>query len=239
MLHKAPELKGHAVVSREEWLDARRKLLKAEKEVTRSRDALAVKRRELPWVKVDKTYVFEGPQGNITLSDIFDGRSQLFVYHFMFGPDWEAGCDGCSFLADHIDGPNQHLRHHDVTIVAVSRASIDKLSAFKKRMGWHFPWYSSLDSDFNFDFGVSYHREDLDAGPVMHNFTEQKLSFEEQPGMSVFYKDENGDIFHTYSGYERAGDELIGAHAFLDMTPKGRNEDEVMGWMRLHDEYGD
>lgn len=227
----------HKVVGQQEWIAARQELLKKEKGLTRQRDEISRLRRELPWAKVDKVYVFEDENDNRTLAELFDGRSQLIVYHFMFAPDWDEGCDGCSFICDHVDAARQHFEHHDVSFVAVSRGPIDKLQAFKKRMGWTFKWVSSLESDFNFDYNVSYTRDELDGGPVFHNYKLQKLQGEEQPGISVFYKDENGDIYHTYSSYERGGDLLIGAYNWIDLTPKGRNEASAMDWVRLHDEY--
>ncbi|MEA2553625.1 MAG: hypothetical protein QOJ65_1801 [Fimbriimonadaceae bacterium] len=230
-------VKTHEVVSEEAWIKARQKLLEKEKEWTGAKDALSRERQALPWVKVDKTYVFEGPHGLETLADLFDGRSQLIVYHFMYAPEWVEGCSGCSFISDHIDGALPHLENHDVSVVAISRAPLSKLEAFKNRMGWKFKWVSSHDSDFNYDYHVSYKREDLDKGPVFHNFKMQKLTGEEQPGISAFYKDENGDVFHTYSTYERGGDILIGAYNYLDLAPLGRNEATGMDWMRLHDQY--
>jgi predicted dithiol-disulfide oxidoreductase (DUF899 family)/predicted SnoaL-like aldol condensation-catalyzing enzyme len=232
-------VRSHKVVSREEWLKARKALLAKEKELTRQRDELSRQRRELPWVKVEKNYIFDGPKGQETLADLFDRRSQLIIYHFMFGPGWEEGCSGCSFLADHIDGARVHLEHHDVSLVVASRAPLPQLEAFKKRMGWRFKWVSSNGSDFNYDFGVSYKREDLDQGNVFHNFQMQKLSSEEQPGLSVFYRAEAGDIFHTYSTYERGLDLCVGAYNYLDLMPKGRNESSPQDWVRLHDRYGD
>ncbi|MGV3616761.1 MAG: DUF899 domain-containing protein [Fimbriimonas sp.] len=228
---------AHAVVSKAEWIEARQRLLLREKELTRLRDQVSAERLELPWVKVEKAYTFEGPDGGLTLANLFQGRSQLIVYHFMFGPGWEEGCSGCSFLADHIDGANQHLAHHDVSLVVVSRAPYADFAGFKQRMDWKFRWVSSFGSDFNYDYQASYRREDLDRGEVFHNFKMQKLNGEEQPGISCFYRDENGDIFHTYSSYERGGDILIGAYNYLDIAPKGRNEAEIMDWMRLHDQY--
>ncbi|MEO6052983.1 MAG: thioredoxin family protein, partial [Chthoniobacterales bacterium] len=227
------ELKGHKVVSQDEWISARKELLKAEKEHVHRLDALSAQRRELPWVKVEKNYVFEGPNGKQTLSDLFEGRSQLITYHFMFGPDWEEGCHGCSFLADHFDGANLHLAHHDVSLVAISRAPYSKLAAFQKRMGWHFKWLSSGDNDFNFDYHVSFTKEQLAKGKIYYNFEEKEESeMEELPGGSVFYKDKDGAIYHTYSSYARGLDALIGAHNFLDLTPKGRNEETTMDWVR-------
>lgn len=229
---------GHRVVSNQEWIGLRTELLKKEKELTRARDAVNRDRLALPWTLVDKTYVFEGPKGNVSLADLFDGRSQLIVYHFMYAPGWEEGCSGCSFLCDHIDGALPHLQNHDVSVVAISRATLPEIETFKKRMRWGFPWVSSHDSDFNYDFGVSYTREDLDRGGVFHNFSMQKLRGEEQPGISAFYKDSTGAVYRTYSSYERGGDLLIGTYNYLDLAPKGRNEQGNMGdWMKLHDLY--
>ena len=224
------------VVSQEEWLNKRKELLIKEKEATRTLDNLAKLRLELPWTKVEKDYTFEGPNGKLKLADLFGKNSQLIVYHFMYAPGWEEGCSGCSFLSDHIDGANQHLPHHDVTLVAVSRAPYQDFQAFKKRMGWKFPWYSSFGSDFNYDYHVSFKANE--GGEYNFAPTTQDKD-EEAPGMSCFYKDEDGTIYHTYSGYSRAGDILIGAHNWLDIAPLGRNEEGTMGWMKLHDEYED
>jgi predicted dithiol-disulfide oxidoreductase (DUF899 family) len=228
------------VVSEAEWVVARKELLKKEKEFTHQRDALSAERRMLPWVKIDKEYVFDGPKGKETLADLFDGRSQLIVYHFMFGPDWEEGCPSCSFLCDHIDGTLAHLEHHDVTLLAISRAPLSKLEAYKKRMGWRFKWVSSFGSDFNFDYHVSFTEKEIAQGKIHYNY-EMTEGGEEQPGISVFYKDENGDIFHTYSSYARGGDILIGTYNYLDLTPLGRQEKkgEGMDWVRRHDRYDD
>ncbi|MFM0336023.1 DUF899 domain-containing protein [Paraburkholderia fungorum] len=228
----------HRIGTREEWLAASRALLVEEKALTRARDELARKRRTLPWVKVDKTYVFDTPQGRKTLADLFDGRSQLIVYHFMLGPDWEEGCVGCSFLSDHIDGILPHLEHHDVSYVTVSRAPLAKLEAFRKRMGWKFPWVSSNGSDFNFDYHVSFTPEEVASKTAFYNFTEQDVGIDELHGHSVFYKDEKGDVYHTYSSYARGGEEFMNTYAHLDVTPKGR--DEVRGmtdWLKHHDRY--
>ena len=232
----------HPVVSHDAWLAARKEHLKKEKEFTRLRDQLSAERRALPWVKIDKTYVFEGPNGKVTLADLFDGRSQLIVYHFMFGPGWEQGCPSCSFLSDHIDGAVVHLAHRDVSLVAVSRAPLPQIEAFKKRMGWRFPWVSSYSTDFNFDYHVSFTKEQMAKGPVDYNFTPREFPSEEAPGLSVFYKDERGEIFHTYSAYARGLDLLIGAYNYLDLAPKGRDEDALaytMAWVRHHDRYGE
>jgi predicted dithiol-disulfide oxidoreductase (DUF899 family) len=228
------------VVSREEWIKARKAHLRREKELTRLRDQVSAERRALPWVKVDKNYLFDTPDGKQTLAQLFDGRSQLIVYHFMWRHDLDTGCDGCSFLSDHIDGANWHLPHNDVTLLAVSRAPLAKLEAYKRRMGWKFKWVSSLGSDFNYDYHVSFTKDDLAKGKVYYNYDmTEGWGMEELPGISVFYKDANGDIFHTYSSYARGGDLLIGAHNWLDLTPKGRNETTIMDWMRRHDEYED
>jgi predicted dithiol-disulfide oxidoreductase (DUF899 family) len=231
------------VVSRDEWLAARKKLLKQEKELTRQRDALSAKRRELPWVRVEKEYVFDTPKGKQTLADLFDGRSQLVVNHFMLGPGWKQGCVGCSFGADHIDGALVHLEHHDVTVVVVSRAPLHEIEAYKKRMGWRFKWVSSYGSDFNYDYHVSFTKDDIAKGEVYYNFEMTEASIEELPGLSVFYKDAAGDIFHTYSTYARGAEELLGTYMVLDLTPKGRNETgpnhNLMDWVRRHDEYGE
>lgn len=226
------------VVSQEEWLAASRDLLAREKEFTRQRDALSAARRALPMVKVEKEYTFDGPNGTVRLGDLFAGRGQLIVYHFMFAPSWEAGCDGCSFVCDHVDAARQHFEHHDISFTAISRAPLARLEAYKKRMGWTFPWVSSGDGDFNYDYQASFRREDLDRGPVLYNFTQQKLRGEDQPGLSVFLRGENGEIYHTYSSYERGLDLLIGAYNFIDLTPIGRNETGGMeNWMKRHDEY--
>jgi predicted dithiol-disulfide oxidoreductase (DUF899 family) len=232
-------MEGHKVVSREEWLDARKTLLLREKEATHLRDAINAERLALPWVKVEKNYIFDTPQGRKTLADLFAGRSQLIVYHFMLGPGWEAGCPGCSFLSDHLDGALPHLNHHDVTLTAVSRAPLSEIEAYKRRMGWHFPWASSFDSDFNFDYNVSFAKDEMEKGKVFYNFQELPASeaFDELPGLSAFYKDEAGNVFHTYSGYARGGEELIGTMMILDRAPKGRNEKTTMDFVRRHDEY--
>lgn len=230
---------NHPVVTQSEWLDASRKFLAREKEFTKMRDQLNQARRELPWVKVEKEYVFEGTEGKRSLSDLFNGKSQLIVYHFMFGPGWEEGCPGCSFVSDHVDGARQHFEHHDISYVAVSRAPLAELLPYKQRMGWSFPWYSSCGTDFNFDFQASFRPEDLEKGPVLFNFKEQTLKGQEQPGLSVFVKDENGEIYHTYSSYERGLDLLCGAYNWIDLTPLGRNESGPMDWVRRHDAYED
>ena len=235
----ATEVNPSKVVSREQWLVARKDLLTREKELTRLRDEVSRHRRELPWVKIDKEYVFDGPDGRETLTDLFDGRSQLIVYHFMLGPGWEEGCKSCSYLADHFDGANWHLPHRDVTFVVISRAPLSEIQSYQKRMGWCFKWISSHGNDFNFDYHVSFTEEDEKKGKVYYNYATQDFISDELPGLSVFYKDENGDVFHTYSTYARGLDSLVGAYNFLDLTPKGRNEnpDSTMDWVRRHDEY--
>jgi predicted dithiol-disulfide oxidoreductase (DUF899 family) len=227
------------VVSREEWLKARLELLAAEKEFTRQRDALTRRRMAMPWERVEKSYRFEGPKGALSLADLFDGRSQLIVYHFMLGPDWEEGCKSCSFWADSFDGIPIHLNHRDVTFTAISRAPLAKIEAYKQRMGWSFPWVSSYGSDFNYDFHVSFTAEQLAAGKVDYNYHPVE-GYEELPGISVFYKNERGEVFHTYSCYERGIDMVNGAYQFLDLAPKGRDEDgldDSMAWVRRHDQY--
>jgi predicted dithiol-disulfide oxidoreductase (DUF899 family) len=231
----------HAVVTPDQWLAARRALLAKEKAFYHARDALNVERLALPWVRVDKNYVFDTPEGKQTLSDLFDGRSQLMVYHFMLGPAWEAGCPGCSFLSDHLDGALPHLEHHDVTLVAVSRAPLAEIEAYKARMGWRFPWVSAFGSDFNHDYHVSFTKEELASGKIFYNFGDLPVppgaTGTEQPGLSAFYKDENGTVFHTYSSYARGPEELIGTLMILDRAPKGRNEQKTMDFVRRHDEY--
>jgi predicted dithiol-disulfide oxidoreductase (DUF899 family) len=227
------------VVSEAEWLVARKDLLTREKEFSRQRDALSAARRELPMVKVEKEYIFDGPDGKETLADLFEGRSQLIVYHFMFGPGWEEGCKSCSYLADHFDGANWHLPHRDATLVVVSRAPLSEFAPYKKRMGWRFRWVSSHGSDFNFDYHVSFTKDEEKTNKVYYNYAVGEFMSDELPGLSVFYKDEDGDIFHTYSTFARGLDPLVGAYNFLDLVPKGRDEDpdSTMSWVRRHDEY--
>jgi predicted dithiol-disulfide oxidoreductase (DUF899 family) len=236
-------MQQHAVVSQEEWLVARSALLAKEKEATHLRDKINAERLALPWVKVEKEYIFDTSHGKKALAELFDGRSQLIVYHFMLGPGWEAGCPGCSFLCDHIDGTLSHLNHHDVTLTAVSRAPLAEIAAYKKRMGWQFPWVSSFSSDFNFDYHVSFTGDDLASGNAIYNFTKApapaKPADSELPGLSAFYQDENGDVFHTYSSYARGPEELIGTLMILDRAPKGRNESRTMDFVKRHDEYED
>lgn len=229
------------IVSRDAWLEARRALLEDEKALTRQQDALNASRQRLPWVRIERNYTFDTTGGTKTLAGLFDGRSQLVIYHFMFGLDWDAGCTGCSFLADHIDGANQHLRHHDVTLIAVSLAPLAKLQAYRARMGWRFDWVSSGGSSFNHDFGVSFTDAERASGEKRYNFGTLAPEMDELPGTSVFTKDETGAVFHTYSAYARGDERSLGAYMFLDITPKGRNENgphrNLMDWVKRHDEY--
>lgn len=227
----------HAVVSRDEWLTARRELLKSEKEVTHLRDKVTQKRLSLPWVRVEKDYVFDTLDGPRTLAELFDGRSQLLVQHFMFAPGWEEGCTSCSFMADHTDGMNKHLSHHDVTMVAVSRAPLDEIERYRKRMGWQFRWVSSNGSSFNYDFRATFTPEEVASGHIDYNFGDWDELGEEWPGVSAFYKDEAGNVFHTYSTFGRGVEVMMGTYGMLDLTPKGRNEGEGMEWIRRHDRY--
>lgn len=227
------------IVSEAEWLVARKDLLAREKEFTRERDALTAARCNLPRVKVEKNYIFNGPSGKQTLADLFDGRSQLVVYHFMLGPGWGEGCKSCSYLADHFDGANWHLPHRDVTFVVISRAPLSEIEPYKKRMSWRFKWVSSHGNDFNFDYHVSPTDEEKAKGKMYYNYETAQLLSEEMPGLSVFYRDKNGDIFHTYSTYARGLDLLVGTYNFLDLVPNGRDEDpeSTMSWVRHHDRY--
>ena len=232
----------HRVVSHDEWLAARTTLLAREKEFTRARDQLSEQRRDLPWEAVDKSYVFEGPSGKEALADLFGGRHQLIVYHFMFDPSWDAGCEHCSFWADQFDGITAHLAQRDVTLVAVSRAPFSKLAAYQKRMGWKFKWLSSSDTDFNFDYHVSFTPDVLSRKAAFYNYRIDKdMGMAQREGLSVFYKDETGRLFHTYSAYARGIDMVNVAYHFLDLVPKGRDEDghgDPQFWVRRHDEYG-
>src|SRR5262249_36227139 len=233
---------SNRIVSHEEWLKARLELLAAEKEFTRQRDALTRRRMAMPWERVEKPYRFEGPKGALSLADLFDGRSQLVVYHFMFAPDWEEGCTSCSFWADNFNGIDVHLAHRDTSLVAISRARLQTLKAYKKRMGWTFKWVSSYDTDFNFDYQVSFPPDQLAGGNATYNYGDVNKSEPELPGISVFYKDGRGAIFHTYSCFSRGIDLLNGAYNYLDLTPKGRDEDNLpytMAWLHRHDEYED
>jgi len=239
MTQEESNLTRHPVVSHDEWIAARTAFLAKEKEFTRLRDKLDQQRRELPWEAVTKNYVFEGPDGRQTLGDLFEGRHQLIVYHFMFGPDWVAGCPHCSFWADNFNPIIVHLNQRDVTMVAISRAPYRKIAEYKTRMGWSFKWLSSLDTDFNFDFQASFRPEDLKKGTVFYNFKEQKESSSEREGASVFFRDASGKIFHTYSTYARGIDLLNTAYNYVDLVPKGRDEgDRSQFWVRRHDEYG-
>ena len=232
------QVESHPVVSRAEWLAARQEFLRKEKEFTRLRDQLSQQRRALPWVKVEKEYVFDGPNGKETLADLFAGRSQLLVYHFMFDPEWEAGCKSCSFWADNYNGIVTHLNHRDATHVTISRAPLAKLQAFKQRMGWEFKWVSSGTNDFNYDYRVSFTSKDIASGQKLYNFETSGFPVAEAPGISVFYRDEHGDIFHTYSTYARGLDMMNAAYHHMDLLPKGRDEGAGnMAWLRLRDEY--
>ncbi|MDH3442907.1 MAG: DUF899 domain-containing protein [Deltaproteobacteria bacterium] len=233
---------NHKIVSKEEWLVARKEHLAKEKEFTRLRDQLSQERREIPWVKVEKEYFFDGPNGKESLSKLFAGRSQLIVYHFMYGPDWEEGCPSCSFWADNFNGIVIHLNHRDVNLVAVSKAPLDKLEAYKKRMGWSFKWVSSFGSDFNRDYHVSFTPDEMQKAKMFYNFRVGKFPSDEAPGISVFYKNEQGEVFHTYSCYARGLDMLNGAYHYMDLVPKGRDEGALpysMAWLRRHDQYND
>jgi predicted dithiol-disulfide oxidoreductase (DUF899 family) len=230
------------VVSRAEWLEARKRLLLEEKSYTRQGDALAAERRNLPWVRVEKNYVFEAPGGNRSLADLFEGRGQLIVQHFMFGPGWKEGCPSCSYMADHVGGALVHMAHRDVTFAAVSRAPLSQIEAFKKRMGWGFTWVSSFGNDFNFDYGVSFTEEGMAKGKVNYDFRMEKFPSEEAPGISVFYRNDAGDVFHTYSTYGRGVEVMMGTYRLLDLVPKGRDEaglPHTMAWVRHHDKYGE
>jgi predicted dithiol-disulfide oxidoreductase (DUF899 family) len=226
------------IVSREEWLASRKALLAREKAMTRELDTLRAERLRLPWVKVETRYIFDGPQGKCSLGDLFQGRGQLAVYHFMLAPGSERVCKGCSFIADHIDAARQHFGHADLSFAAISRAPLAHIEQVRRRMGWTFPWVSSYDATFNYDFGVSFKKEDLAAGRAIYNYGTPLKSSEDMYGTSVFAKDASGDIFHTYSTYHRGNELLMGAFMWLDLVPKGRNEvDGVMSWVKLHDEY--
>jgi predicted dithiol-disulfide oxidoreductase (DUF899 family) len=228
------------IVSRAEWLEVRKELLQKEKAWTRQRDALAEERRQLPWVKVDQAYLFEGAEGKRTLAELFGGRSQLFVYHFMFGPSDEEGCRSCSMVGDHLDRSAVHVPQRDVTLLAVSRAPYAKLAAFKRRMGWRFDWLSSAGSDFNRDFQVSFTPEELASGEVAYNYGRVPARSGEMHGASIFAKNAAGEVFHTYSSYGRGLEELLGIYGYLDLVPRGRGEGGLpypMAWYRHHDRY--
>lgn len=229
----------HPVVSRAEWLESRKAHLRNEKALTRMRDLVSAERRALPWVKVEKEYVFDAPEGRVGLADLFGRNSQLVVHHFMWRHDLDSGCPSCSLEADHAEGAIVHLENHDVSYVRVSRAPLEKLLAYKKRLGWKARWVSSWNSDFNYDYHVSFTPEQMASGSIYYNYEmiDEEDGFDELPGISVFHKDEAGQIFHTYSSYARGNEEVIGAFVYLDMTPKGRNEAEIMDWVRRSDEY--
>ncbi len=234
-------IENHPVVSHDAWIEARKQFLAKEKEFNRLRDQLSAERRALPWERVDKEYVLQGRNGRETLADLFAGRSQLVVYHFMLGPDWQEGCKGCSFWADNFNGIDVHLAHRDITLLAVSSAPIEKIDAYKRRMGWSFKWVSSAGSDFNHDYHVTFSPDEL-AGEVYYNYQWIKVSASERPGISVFYKAPDGTIYHTYSTYARGLDMMNGAYHFMDLTPKGRDEADLhppASWVRLHDSYED
>ena len=235
-------MQNNNVVSREKWLVSRKEFLAKEKEFTRLRDQLSQQRRELPWVKVNKEYLFDGPDGKETLADLFKDRSQLIIYHFMYGPGWQQGCPSCSFWADNFNGVVIHLNHRDISLLAVSRAPLDELKAYKKRMGWSFKWVSSFENDFNHDYHVSFTSDEVKKSKMFYNYSIGKFPSEELPGISVFYKDKQGDIFHTYSCYARGLDMLNGAYHYMDLVPKGRDEDDLsytMAWIHRHDQYDD
>jgi predicted dithiol-disulfide oxidoreductase (DUF899 family) len=237
-----PLHKKHAVVSPADWLAARKELLRKEKEFTRLRDELSRERLELPWEEAKKQYVFEGSKGKQTLADLFEGRNQLIVYHFMFGPEWEEGCPSCSFIADNFDGSAVHLANRGVTLVAVSRAPYPKIEEFKTRMGWRFKWVSSYGGDFNWDYHVSFTKEEMASAKQPYNYGMNTFPSDEAPGLSAFYKNDAGEVLHTYSTFARGGDMLIGAYNFLDIAPLGRNEAQFewpMQWVRHHDKYPD
>ena len=235
-------MEDHVLVSREGWTAARLEVLAQEKALTRQADALAAKRRAMPWTLVDKTYVFDAPEGRVTLSDLFAGRSQLAVYHFMFGPDWKEGCHRCSFWADNFDGIDVHLTHRDTTFIVASNTSRENIEAYKTRMGWRFKWVSALGSDFNRDFHVSFAQAEISAGDAYYNFQKKSPYFTEMQGLSVFAKLADGRIAYTYSTYARGIDVFNGAYQILDLTPKGRNEGDTvdpMFWLKRHDQYTD
>jgi predicted dithiol-disulfide oxidoreductase (DUF899 family) len=235
------KMKTHPIVSQDEWLEARKAFLVKEKAYMREGDSLAQERRALPWMKIEKNYSFDTECGRKTLAELFEDRSQLIVHHFMFAPDWDAACPGCSFQAEHVDGPAHHLEQHNITIVAISRAPLAKLLAYRKRMGWHFKWFSSFESDFNYDFHVSFRKEQIEQGKVDYNFgtitADPRYVNEELPGLSVFTKNKAGEIFLTYSTYARGLDMLLDTNHYLDVTPEGRNEKFYPNWPRRHDEY--
>ena len=231
---------NHPVVSRDCWIAERKRLLARERELTHLRDEVARERRALPWIRIEKSYVFDTLEGRRALAELFDGRRQLLVQHFMLGPGWEQGCPSCSYMADHTDAMNVHLAHRDVTFLAVSRAPLDEIERFRRRMGWQFRWGSSHGSDFNFDFGVSFTPEEMARNEVCYNYGMQSFECEEMPGISVFYKNDAAEVFHTYSTYRRGVEVMMGTYNMLDLTPQGRGERDVahkMEWVRHHDRY--
>lgn len=234
---------NHQIVSREQWLQARSALLVREKELTRLRDQLAAERRGLPWVKIDKPYFFDAPEGRVSLADLFQGRSQLFIKHFMLPPGQAIPCVGCSFEVDHIGGALVHLEHHDVSYVAIARAPLPEIQAIRQRMGWTFKWVSSFASDFNYDFNVSFTKQQIESGEAFYNYRMESVPLEDLSGNSVFYKNDAGEVFHTYSTFGRGAEEIIGTYMCLDLTPKGRNENgpnySLTDWVRPHDRYGE
>ena len=239
-MNTATSLLNHPVVSRNDWVASRRQLLIREKELTHLRDQIARDRRALPWVRLDKIYTFDTPEGRRTLADLFDGRRQLMVQHFMFAPGWEQGCKSCSFMADHLDGALPHLAQRDLTVRVVSRASLPEIERFRQRMGWQFKWVSSQHSDFNRDFAVSFTPADRVDGEVYYNYDRVAFPQEEAPGVSMFYKDDAGEVFHTYSTFGRGVEVMMGTYNLLDIAPKGRDEDKDaygMEWVRHHDRY--
>lgn len=232
-------IENRKVASQKDWLAARKKLLLEEKKFSKLRDKLNLQRRKLPWVKVEKEYVFDGPRGKVPLAALFGGKSQLIIYHFMFGPGWGEGCEHCSFWADHFDSVNLHIGQRDTAFAVVSRAPLAEIKPFKKRMGWRFPWYSSFKTDFNFDFNVSFTMEQRKSGTAMYNFAPLDMDIDEREGVSAFYRDKNGDIYRTYSSYARGIDLMNTTYNFLDLTAKGRDEhpDAAQDWVRYHDKY--
>jgi predicted dithiol-disulfide oxidoreductase (DUF899 family) len=230
-------MQPHKIASREDWLAARKWLLGKERELTHLRDKLNAERRTLPWVMVDKPYVFDGPNGKETLADLFEGRSQLAIYHFMLTPGSDHVCEGCAFLADHIDAARMHFEHADLSFAAVSRAPLSQIEPVRKRMGWRFKWVSSSGNDFNYDYHVSFTQEQIAKGEADYNYGTTPYAHVDLPGTSVFAKNAQGKVFHTYSSYSRGGELLLGALNWLDLTPKGRNEAGTMSWVRRHDEY--
>ena len=240
--HAIPEA-PHPVVSREEWLTARVALLEREKAHTRQRDELSRQRRALPWVRLEKEYVFDAPKGKVTLAELFDGRRQLFVKHFMMGPGQAEQCVGCSLEVDHIEGILEHLNNHDVGYVAVARATLEEIEAVRRRMGWRFPWVSSYGSDFNYDFHVSFKPEEMAAGQTDQNYRRGDPGLQDLSGDSVFFKDDSGQVFHTYSTFGRGGEEFLGIYRILDVMPKGRDENgpyhSLADWARPRNMYGE